>query len=82
MATGNTTRDQRELALKIAALDPVLAYAPFLIAEAVPGAEAEDERRKLPRVAGVPGNLFGAGVWSALSALGYLLARGEDRISR
>jgi hypothetical protein len=28
---------QRELALKIAALHPVLAYAPFFIAEAVPG---------------------------------------------
>jgi hypothetical protein len=76
------TRDQRELSLKIAALHPVLAFAPFFIAEALPGAEAEDEPGKIPRVAGVPANLFGAGVWSGLSALGYLLARGEDRISR
>jgi hypothetical protein len=81
------TRDQRELALKIAALHPVLAFAPFFIAEAVPGAEAEDEPGKLPRVAVVDilsdgEHLFGAGVWSGLSALGYLLARGEDRISR
>jgi hypothetical protein len=76
------TRDQRELALKVAALHPVLAFAPFLIAEAVPGAEAEDEPGKIPRVAGVPVNLLWAGVWSGLSALGYVLARGEDRISR
>jgi hypothetical protein len=76
------TRDQRELALKIAALHPVLSYAPFFIAEAVPGAEAEDEPGEIPRVAGVPGNLFVAGVMSGLSALGYLLARGEGRISR
>jgi hypothetical protein len=76
------TRDQGELALKIASLHPVLAYAPFLIPEAVPGAESEDEPGKLPRVAGVPGNLFGAGVVSGLSALGYLLGRGEDRLSR
>jgi hypothetical protein len=48
----------------------------------VPGAEAEDEPGKLPRVAGVPTNLFAAGVVSGLSALGYLLARGEDRVSR
>jgi hypothetical protein len=76
------TRDQRELALKIAALHPVLAYAPFLIAEALPGTEVEDEPGKIPRVAGIPGNLFGATVCSGLSALGYLLARGEDRTSR
>jgi hypothetical protein len=75
------TRDQRELALKIAALHPVLAYAPFLIAEALPGAGAEDEPGKIPRVAGVPANLFAAGVWSGLSALGYLLARGEDPLT-
>jgi hypothetical protein len=64
------TRDQREIALKIAALHPVLAYAPFFIAEAVPGAGAEDEPGRLPRVAGVPANLFAAGVVSGLSALG------------
>lgn len=32
------TRDQRGLALAIAALHPVLSYAPFFLAEAVPGA--------------------------------------------
>src|SRR5215469_12048034 len=76
------TRDQRNLALKIAALHPVLSYAPFFVAETLPGAEAEDEPGEIPRVAGVPANLFGAGIMSGLSALGYLLARGEDRMSR
>src|SRR5258708_10117960 len=36
------TRDERELALKIAALCPILSYAPFFIAVAVPRAERED----------------------------------------
>ena len=31
------TRDERELALKIAALHPILSYAPFFIAAATPG---------------------------------------------
>jgi hypothetical protein len=76
------TRGERELALKIAALSPILGYAPFFIAVVVPGSEAEDEPGEVPRVAGVPINLFVAGVMSGLSALGYLLARAEDRTSR
>jgi hypothetical protein len=76
------TREEQELALKIAALHPVLSYAPFFIAVAVPGSEAEDEPGQIPRVAGVPANLFVAGVMSGLSALGYLLARAGDRTSR
>ncbi|MFG2041422.1 DUF6640 family protein [Dactylosporangium sp. NPDC048998] len=69
------TREERELALKVAALHPVLSYAPFFVAEAVPGSEAEDEPGQVPRVAGVPANLFVAAVMSAISALGYLLTR-------
>jgi hypothetical protein len=69
------TRAERELALKIAALSPILSYAPFFVAEAVPGSEAEDAPGEVPRVAGVPVNLLVAGVMSGLSALGYLLAR-------
>src|SRR5258708_13199665 len=57
------------------------SYAPFFIAVAVPGSEAEDEPGEIPRVAGVPVNLFAAGVMSGLSALGYLLARVADRAS-
>src|SRR5438128_764281 len=37
------TRDEHQLALKIAALHPILSYAPFFIAVAVPGSEPEDE---------------------------------------
>jgi hypothetical protein len=76
------TRDEQELALKIAALYPILSYAPFFIAVVVPGSEVEDEPGEIPRVAGVPVNLFAAGVMSGLSALGYLLARVDDRTSR
>jgi hypothetical protein len=76
------TRDEQDLALKIAALYPILSYAPFFIAVAVPGSEAEDEPGEIPRVAGAPVNLFAAGVMSGLSALGYLLARVDERTSR
>lgn len=76
------TRDERKLALRVAALHPILSYAPFFVAVAVPGAETEDEPGQIPRVAGVPVNLFVAGVVSSLSALGYLLARADDRASR
>jgi uncharacterized protein DUF6640 len=76
------TRDEHQLALKIAALHPILSYAPFFIAVAVPGSEPEDEPGQIPRVARVPVNLFVAGVISGLSALGYLLARADDRTSR
>ncbi|MCO5971272.1 DUF6640 family protein [Actinoallomurus soli] len=71
------TPGERRLALKVAALHPILAYGPFFIAEALPGSEAEDRPGQIPRVAGVPVNLFVAGVASGLSALGYLLARRE-----
>ncbi|GLW99034.1 DUF6640 family protein [Microtetraspora sp. NBRC 16547] len=76
------TRRERDLALKVAALHPILTYAPFYIAVALPGSEAEDEPGQIPRVAGVPVNLFVAGVASGLSVLGYLLARADDRRSR
>ena len=76
-----TPREQ-QVALKIAALCPVLNYGPFFIAVAVPGSEAEDEPGQAPRVAGVPVNLVAAGVMSGLSALGYLLARAADPACR
>jgi hypothetical protein len=62
-------------------VSPILSYAPFFIAVAVPGAEAEDEPGQIPRVAGVPVNLFAAGVVSSLSVLGYLLAHRATRTS-
>jgi hypothetical protein len=74
--------DAQELALKVAALSPILSYAPFFLAEALPGSEAEDEPGAVPRVAGVPVNLLVAGVLSGLSALGYLLTRTDEGPSR
>ncbi len=50
------TRDEQELALKIAALYPILSYAPFFIAVVVPGSEVEDEPGEILRVAGMPVN--------------------------
>ncbi|MGI5488214.1 hypothetical protein [Microtetraspora malaysiensis] len=73
------TRREQDLALKVATLHPIFTYAPFFIAVTLPGAEAEDKPGQIPRVAGVPVNLFVAGVASGLSALGYLLARADDR---
>ncbi|WP_377273091.1 DUF6640 family protein [Peterkaempfera sp. SMS 1(5)a] len=72
------TRAEEELALKIAALYPILSYMPFFVAAAVPGSATEDQPGEIPRIAGVPANLFAAGVMSGLSALGYLLAHAED----
>ncbi|WP_157545409.1 DUF6640 family protein [Microtetraspora fusca] len=76
------TRREQDLALKVAALHPIFSYAPFFVAVTLPGAEAEDKPGQIPRVAGVPVNLFVAGVASGLSALGYLLARADDRRGR
>jgi hypothetical protein len=69
---------ERELGLKIAALTPVLSYAPFFLALAVPGAGVEDRPGAVPRVAGVPANILVAGLLTALSAAGYSVARRES----
>jgi hypothetical protein len=73
---------ERELALEIAALTPVLGYAPFFLAAVIPGSAAEDEPGQVPRVAGVPVNLLVAGVMSGLAAVGYLLTRIGDPAPR
>ena len=57
----------------IAALVPILSWGSFFIAVSVPGAAAEDEPGSLPRIIGLPMNLFNAGVFSLLSLLGFLL---------
>jgi hypothetical protein len=71
-----TTPAARELAIKTAALLPVIAWAPFYAALATPGAAVEDEPGHLPRVAGIPLNLIPAALVPAISAIGYLLHRG------
>jgi hypothetical protein len=64
------TPAQGDLALKVAALLPVLAWAPFFVAVATPGAGVEDEPGQLPRVLGIPLNLIPATLVPAVSALG------------
>jgi hypothetical protein len=64
-----------DLGVKVAALLPAVAWAPFFVAVATPGAEVEDEPGHLPRIAGVPANLLPATLVPAISALGYLLYR-------
>jgi hypothetical protein len=66
---------ERELAIKTAALLPVIAWTPFYAALATPGAAVEDEPGHLPRVAGIPLNLIPAALVPAISAIGYLLHR-------
>src|SRR5262249_5924059 len=57
----------------IAALVPILSWGSFFIAVRVPGAAAEDDPGSLPRMMGLPVNLFNAGAFSILSAVGFLL---------
>ena len=66
---------ERELAVRTAALLPVIAWAPFFTALAIPGTAVEDQPGHLPRVGGVPLNLVPATLVPALAAVGYLLHR-------
>ena len=64
-----------EVATKIAALLPAIAWVPFFLALAMPGTAVEDEPGHLGRVAGVPVNLVPATLIPIISALGYALNR-------
>jgi len=64
-----------EVATKIAALLPAIAWAPFFLALATPGTAVEDEPGHLARIAGVPANLVPATLIPATCALGYTLHR-------
>lgn len=66
---------ESEVAIKIAALLPVIAWAPFFLALATPGTAVEDEPGHLARVGGVPVNLVPATLIPVISALGYTLHR-------
>jgi len=66
---------ERDLAVATAALLPVISWAPFFAALAVPGAGVEDEPGHPPRVAGVPANLVPAALVPAACAVGYALHR-------
>ena len=67
--------DDEDLGLMTAALLPFIAWAPFFVALATPGAEVEDEPGHLPRIAGIPLNLVPASVVPFISAIGYYLYR-------
>jgi hypothetical protein len=67
--------DERDLAVATSALLPVISWAPFFAALAVPGAAAEDDEDHPHRVAGVPANLVPAALVPALCAVGYALHR-------
>ena len=66
---------EADLAVRTAALLPVLAWAPFFPALLTRGTAVEDVPGHLPRVAGIPLNLIPAALVPALSGLGYLLHR-------
>lgn len=57
----------------IAALVPIISWGSFFIAVRVRGSAAEDDPGSLPRMMGMPVNLFNAGVFTVLSLLGFLL---------
>ena len=69
------TPAERDLAVGVAALLPMLAWVPFFVAVATPGAHVEDEPGQLPRVIGIPLNLIPATLVPAISTLGYWLHR-------
>lgn len=67
--------NEDDVAIKVAALLPTIAWAPFFLALATPGTAVEDEPGHLARVAGVPANLVPATLIPIISALGYTLHR-------
>jgi hypothetical protein len=67
--------DNGDLAIKIAALLPAVAWVPFFPALATPGTAVEDEPGHLARIAGVPANLVPATLIPIICAVGYTLHR-------
>jgi len=61
--------------LLVATAVPLLAWGTFFLAVLVPGTGVEDHPDTLPRVIGLPLNLFVALIFSALAIAGYLLCR-------
>lgn len=57
--------------IKVAALIPLFAWVPFFPAALIPGAALEDHPGSLPRVLGMPLNLFVAGLTILVTVLGY-----------
>src|SRR5690348_6946279 len=63
------TERERALGTAIATLVPGLLWLPFFPAALTPGTAVEDTPGELPRVAGIPINLFAAWAIPMLSAL-------------
>ncbi|MCA1600632.1 MAG: hypothetical protein LC776_02950 [Acidobacteria bacterium] len=59
----------------VATAAPVLAWGTFFLAVLVPGTGVEDQPRTLPRVVGLPLNLFVALIFSAVPITGYVICR-------
>ncbi len=66
---------ESDLATKIAALLPIIAWVPFFFALSIPGTAVEDEPGHLPRYFGVPANLVPATLVPVASGIGYVLYR-------
>lgn len=58
----------------LAMLIPVLSWGSFFLALLLPGTGAEDVPGELPRVAGLPLNLFVAAVFVVMAVVGWWLA--------
>lgn len=62
-------------AVAAAAMVPIAYWGPFYLAALIPGTGVEDPGHEVPRLAGVPTNLLGAGATVATSAAGWYLDR-------
>jgi hypothetical protein len=65
----------RDAATTMAAMIPIAYWGPFFPATLVPGTALEDPGHRLPRIAGIPTNVLGAGATVLTAALGWFLAR-------
>jgi uncharacterized protein DUF6640 len=63
----------------LAAAIPIAYWGPFFPAALVRGTGVDDEPYPVGRVAGVPANLFGAALTSAMAVAGWLLDRHAGR---
>ena len=61
--------------LLVATAVPILAWGTFVLAVLAPGMGVEDHPGSLPRVIGLPLNLFVALIFSRLPIIGYVLCR-------
>lgn len=65
----------QDAAVTTAAMVPISYWGSFFPALLIPGAAPEDPGNRLPRIAGVPTNLCGAGATVLTAGLGWYLDR-------